>query len=107
MTYLGYNKPDWPTAQKVMADVSFLNRIRQFDKEKMDPKMLEKVRKIVTDKATFNIEAITKSNRAAGNLAKWCYALYRYSETLKIVVPIQAKVKEMTAKYEQAMKLVE
>jgi dynein heavy chain len=61
----------------------------------------------VTDKATFNLEKITQSNRAAGGLARWCVALYRYAETLKIVQPIEANVKRMSEKYQAAMKEVE
>ena len=99
LTYLGYAKPDWATAQKAMADIGFLNRIKNYDKQNIDPKIMEKVKKIVTDKQTFNIEKITLSNRAAGGLAKWCVALYRYAETLKIVQPIEANVKRMSEKY--------
>lgn len=107
LTYLGYSKPDWPTAQKTMADIGFLGRIKNYDKQNIDPKIIEKVKKIVTDKATFNVDVIMKSNRAAGGLAKWCAALYRYAETLKIVQPIEANVKRMTEKYQAAMKEVE
>lgn len=32
LTYLGYSKPDWPTAQKTMADIGFLGRIKNYDK---------------------------------------------------------------------------
>lgn len=61
----------------------------------------------MTDKTIFNLEKITQSNRAAGGLARWCVALYRYAETLKIVQPIEANVKWMTEKYQAAMKEVE
>lgn len=90
LTYLGYTKPDWPAAQKCMADIGFLNRIKFYEKENIDPKVLDKVKKIVTDKATFNVEKIMLSNRAAGGLAKWCQAVYKFSETLKKVNPIKA-----------------
>jgi dynein heavy chain len=68
-----------------MADIGFLSKIRGYDKVNIDPKVMEKVKKIVTDKINFNIDRITQANRAAGGLAKWCVALYRYVETLKIV----------------------
>jgi dynein heavy chain len=90
-----------------MADIGFLGRIKNYDKKNIDPKIIEKVKKIVTDKSTFNVDIITKSNKAAGGLAKWCAALYRYAETLKIVQPIEANVKRMTEKYQAAMKEVE
>jgi len=47
----------------------------------------------------FNVHRIQQSNKAAGGLAKWCQALYKYAEALKVVKPKQAKVKDMTAKY--------
>lgn len=90
-----------------MADIGFLGKIRGYDKEHIDPKIMEKVKKIVTDKINFNIDRITQANRAAGGLAKWCVALYRYVETLKIVQPIEANVKRMTEKYQATMREVE
>jgi len=85
LTYLGFSKPDWQAAQKCMADINFLKNLKQYDKDKIDPKIIEKVKKIVLDKVNFNVEKIMLSNRAAGGLAKWCLAVYRYSETLKKV----------------------
>lgn len=53
MTYLGYgNKSnDWQTALKMLADVGFIKRIKDFDKEHVDPKIMDKVRKIINDKS--------------------------------------------------------
>lgn len=99
LLYLGEKKPDWPKAQKKMTDMKFLENLKTYDKDNIPQDILKSVGKMVLDKQNFNQERITQSSRAAGGLAKWCIALYKYSEALKTVRPKQAKVEEMTAKY--------
>jgi len=103
LLYLNIAKPDWPTAQKLMTDPEFLKRIQRYNKEKIDPIILKRVKPYVTNKEVFDVNAIANSSKAAGGLARWCVALYKYSETLKIVKPKQEKVKEMEDKYKAAM----
>ena len=45
---------------------------------------------------------IGQANKAAGNLAKWCQALHKYAEALKVVIPKKQKVAEMTEKHQSA-----
>ena len=90
-----------------MTDINFLNKIKTFDKDGISPQILSRVKTIVTDKVNFDVAKIMNSSRAAGGMAKWCQALYRYAETLKVVKPIKQKVQEMTEKYETAMRAVE
>jgi hypothetical protein len=54
-----------------------------------------KVKAILSDKREFNIDKIMNSSKAAGGMAKWCIAIHKYSETLKIVRPKEQKVAEM------------
>ena len=48
-----------------------------------------------------------RSSKAAGGMAKWCVALHKYAETLKLVRPKEMKVAEMQEKFRQAMADVE
>ena len=40
-------------------------------------------------------------------MAKWCAAVYKYSETLKVVRPKEQKVAEMQEKFMVALKEVQ
>lgn len=100
LLYLGYKKPDWPAAQKAMTDIKFLEKLKKYEKDSIPQDILNAVNKLgVNNTEIFNTARITNSNRAAGGLAKWCQALFRYAEALKVVRPKQAKVDAMTAKY--------
>lgn len=60
---------------------------------------MDKVKAIISDKKTFNQEKIQNASKAAGGLAKWCVAIYKYAETIKIVKPKQQRVIEMQEKF--------
>lgn len=99
MIYLGSKKADWPTIQKAMAKSDFLDRLKRYEKDNIPQDILVSVNKLMSNKKVWSIAAIKNSSMAAGQLAEWCAALYKYSEALKKVRPKQAKVEEMTLKY--------
>jgi dynein heavy chain len=69
--------------------------LKHYDKENIPAPILQKVKLIVSDKKEFNVENIMRSSKAAGGMAKWCLALVKYAETLKVVRPKEIKVAEM------------
>ena len=99
LTYLGHHKIDWALAQKALADMKFLDKLKKFDTDVMTTKTLDKIKKL-TSKPEFNVEAMTKASRAAGGLAKWCYATRLFSEAKMIVAPLLEQQVEMSRKYE-------
>jgi len=80
-----------------MADIKFLDKLKTYDKDNVSNKILAKVKPIVTNK-DFDPAIILNKNKAAGGMARWCKAIYTYSEALKIVKPKQANLKEQTEK---------
>ena len=107
LLYLGYKKPDWPMAQKAMTDIKFLDKLKKYEKDNIPQPILDAVNKLgVNNPEVFNTARIAASDRAAGGLAKWCQALYRYAEALKVVKPKKAKVAKMTEQYEVSMAAV-
>jgi hypothetical protein len=68
---------------------------------------MAKVKAIVSDKKEFNVDKITNSSKAAGGMAKWCVAVHKYAETLKIVRPKEQRVAQMQEKFRFAIKEVE
>ena len=78
-------------------DVKSLDELKTFNKDKIPQEILNSVQKLgVNNSETFNTARITQANRAAGGLAKWCQDLYKYAEALKVVLPKQQKVNELT-----------
>lgn len=90
-----------------MTDVNFLKRIKEYKKEEVKESVLKKVKEIISNKKEFDLQKISQSSRAAGGMAKWCVAIARYADALKIVRPKEAKVAEMQAQYAEALKVVE
>ena len=104
LLYLGHKKPDWPTAQRAMTDIKFLEKLKKYEKDNIPNDILKEVRKLgVNDPEVFNTARIAQSNKAAGGLARWCQYLYRYAQALKVVRPIQQKVEAMTIEYNRQM----
>ena len=66
LIYLGYHKPDWPMAQKALADMKFLDKLRNFDKDSVPAKVLNKVKNLTT-KPEFNVEQMTRASKAAAH----------------------------------------
>ena len=78
-----------------------------YEKDNIPQPILDAVNKLgVNNPEVFNTARIAASDRAAGGLAKWCQALYRYAEALKVVKPKKAKVAKMTEQYEVSMAAV-
>ena len=91
LVYLGnLGKFDWPKTQKVLAQMNFLDQLKQYNKDEIAPKILQRVRTL-TSKAEFDIPAMTKSSKAAGGLANWCISLRKYSDALTEIKPLREK----------------
>lgn len=101
LVYLGYKNHDWKTAQRALADMKFLDRLRTFDREHVSEKTLQKV-KSLTKHPDFNIDRMSKASKAAGGLAKWCKAIREYAESVLIVRPLQAEQAKQTAQLQLA-----
>jgi len=41
----------------------------------------------VVNAKIFNLANISSASKCAGGLAKWCQALYKYAQALKVVRP--------------------
>ena len=90
LSYLGVNKSDWSTAQKVLADMRFLDKLRNYDKDNISEKVLTNI-KNHTNNPDFDLARMTRASKAAGGLAKWCVSLRQYAEQCKVVKPLIAQ----------------
>ena len=91
-------KSDWEGAKKVMMDMSFLDRLRDYNKNALAEKeaLLKKLR-LVSQKPEFDVEEIGKKSVACKSLAMWVKAMDTYAKISKEVEPKKKKVAELTA----------
>lgn len=77
-------KSDWEGAKKVMNDMGFLDRLREYEKNALVDKdsLLKKLR-LVTNKPEFDIEDIGKKSVACRSLAMWVKAMDSYAKISK------------------------
>lgn len=103
--FLGYPKQEWKQMQTVIADIKFLDRLKQYDNKNIPQKTLLAVRQMVMAD-NFNPKDIVNRSKAAGGLAKWCKATYQYAEAWKVVKPKEQKQKELSEKLRVAEEAV-
>lgn len=92
-------KGDWDSAKKVMTDMGFLDKLRDYDKVALADKdaLLKKLR-LITKKPEFDVEEIGKKSVACKSLAMWVKAMDTYAKVSKEVEPKKRKVAELTSK---------
>ena len=96
-------KPDWETAKRVMSDVQFLQRLLHFDKDKIDPVGLEKVR-TYTEEPHFQPSLVARVSVAAKSLCMWVRAIVTYSDVVKLVAPREERLHEAAQACDNAMR---
>jgi dynein heavy chain, axonemal len=83
----------WGPALKLLGDSHFLQELKDYDRDNIDPKVIEKIRNAYTSNPDFNPEIVKNSSSAAEGLCKWVCALDKYESVAKIVAPKTAALK--------------
>ena len=94
----GHKKIDdyWEPAKKhLLNDSKFLNHLMNYDKDNMDPRIVERVKKY-TIRPDFTPEVVKKASVAAAGLCKWVHAMVTYDEVAKVVAPKRAALLRAT-----------
>ena len=93
----GQMKDDfWETAKKMMTDTYFLDSLRAFDKDNIDPEIIKKLQPIIT-KDEFDPKKVLKVSKAAFGLASWVRAMDSYHRVAKVVGPKKAALAQAEA----------
>ncbi|KAI9992418.1 hypothetical protein PInf_017825 [Phytophthora infestans] len=90
--------PTWSEALRILADIRFLDRLRNFDKDRIDPSLMDRVRFYVNH-PDFSMENMRRASLASTTLCKWVLALVRYFEAMKRVAPTQQLLEEIEQSY--------
>ena len=77
-------KPDWATAKNLLADSSFLKKLREFDKDHLTDRTLQMLKAYIR-RDEFDPASVDKQSHAARSLCMWCMAINTYSDVAREV----------------------
>lgn len=83
--------PTWAEALRTLADIRFIERLRSFDRDHVDPSLIERV-KLYINHPDFSMDNMKRASLASTTLCKWVLAIVRYFEVMKSVAPTQKKL---------------
>jgi dynein heavy chain len=72
--------------RELLSDIKLLDRIRGFEKDDIDPGIINKITPL-TENKNFDPEIIKRSSRAAYGICKWVQAMVIYDKVFKVVKP--------------------
>jgi dynein heavy chain, axonemal len=87
-------KPDWDSSKKLLGDSQFLDKLKTYDKDNIDEKLLRKIKPYL-DNPDFNTESVKKVSSAAAGLCMWVGAMDVYARVAKDVEPKKQRLAEM------------
>ncbi|CAM9277540.1 unnamed protein product [Ascophyllum nodosum] len=90
------SKTDWDAAKKILADSSFMEKLKTYDKDNISPAILKKIKPYV-ENPNMQVDVVTKVSKAASGLCMFVHAMDVYSKVAKVVAPKKAKLEEMNA----------
>jgi dynein heavy chain, axonemal len=80
----------WGPSQKyLLGDARFLQNLMEYDKDNMDPSIVERAKAYTSD-PDFDAAVVVKSSFAAAGLCKWVHAMVKYDRVAKVVAPKRA-----------------
>jgi dynein heavy chain, axonemal len=86
-------KPDWSEAKRLLSQMDFMDTLRNFDKNNINPKVIKKVEKYYND-PRFIPEEVKKQSSAAMCLCMWVRAMVVYDRVAKSIEPKKQALKE-------------
>jgi dynein heavy chain len=93
----------WGPSQKMLSDSGFLNSLMNYDKDNMNPKIVQEIKKEFLENPDFNPETIAKASKAAEGMCRWISAMITYDRVAKIVAPKKAALEEAESKLNATM----
>jgi len=73
----------WGPAQVMLADGNFLPSLKNYDKDNIHPKIIEKIR-VYLENPDFTPEVVKKASKAAYGLCCWVRAMESYDRVAKV-----------------------
>jgi dynein heavy chain, axonemal len=92
---------DWKSAKGVMSQSNFLQQLKDYDKDNIEPKICKKLQKYI-DHPLLVVEVVAKKSLAAKSLAMWVHAMDVYSKVAKSVGPKKEMLAKLNAELDAA-----
>jgi dynein heavy chain len=93
----------WEVAKKdILGNPKLLDELKAYDRENIDPKIIEKVAKMLPN-PEFQPERVKKASVAAYGMCCWAIAMVKYDKVAKVVAPKKAKLAAAESEYAEVM----
>uniref|UniRef100_A0A674GHA2 Dynein axonemal heavy chain 3 n=1 Tax=Taeniopygia guttata TaxID=59729 RepID=A0A674GHA2_TAEGU len=87
----------WGPAKKLLSDIKFLDRLKSFDKDRIPPAIMKKIREKFMNHPDFQPEVVKNVSSACEGLCKWVRAMEVYDRVQKVVAPKRERLQEAEA----------
>lgn len=74
----------WAPSKRLLGDIQFLQKLKEFDKDHIPPDRINKVRLEYLPNKNFAPNIVAKASRAARGVCKWIIALDKYDTIMKV-----------------------
>ncbi|KAG9476993.1 hypothetical protein GDO78_002401 [Eleutherodactylus coqui] len=88
----------WGPSRKVLGDLKFLDSLKSFDKDNINPAIMKRIRERFINNEDFQPSVIKNVSSACEGLCKWVRAMEVYDRVAKVVAPKRERLKEAEAK---------
>ncbi|XP_026730807.1 dynein heavy chain 6, axonemal [Trichoplusia ni] len=95
-------KPDWDSTKKLLADVNFIGKLEEYDKDHIPDATLKKLKVYLTHK-DFNPDTVVKVSKVCRSMVLWVQAIDMYAKVFRVVEPKIIKHKEAAAVLKHVM----
>ena len=100
-------EPTWAEAKRQLADTSFINQLKEYDKDNMTDRILKKIGTYVS-KPEFKPDTVGRVSFAAKSLCMWVRAMEVYGRIYRVVEPKKKRLESaMTQLAEKQASLAE
>ncbi|XP_029642789.1 dynein heavy chain 12, axonemal-like isoform X2 [Octopus sinensis] len=93
----------WGPSKKLLGDISFLNQLRDYDKDNIPPHIMLKIRNEYLTNPEFDPAKVAKASSAAEGLCRWISAMTIYDKVNKAVAPKKVKLAEAESSLKMTM----
>lgn len=96
----------WGPGKKMLNDMKFLDSLKTYDKDNIDPSRMKVIRSEYSTNPEFDPKLIAKASSAAEGMCKWVCAMEVYDRVAKVVEPKKIALKEAQEKLAEVMQLL-
>ncbi|CAL7938030.1 unnamed protein product [Xylocopa violacea] len=100
------SEPSWAESKRQLADVNFLNTLRDFDKDNISDRTLRAISRY-TSNPDFEPEKVGLVSVAAKSLCIWVIAMEKYGKLYRVVAPKREKLNAALNSLKQKEKALE